>query len=135
MPQERLPMRKIRDVLRSRPAAYPSVISNALPTLIDAARIPPISVTRTRDDHTQRRTEEFLTWCECSHIPSIAAAQPVHVATHIEQLVRVPTQKLRHARTTVKARLAAVRHLLDWLVIGQVAPINPAAKRLAHEFT
>jgi len=28
---------------------------------------------------------------------------------------------------TVKLRLAAIRHLFDWLVIGQVVPHNPAA--------
>jgi len=28
---------------------------------------------------------------------------------------------------TVKQRLAAIRHLFDWLVIGQVVPHNPAA--------
>jgi site-specific recombinase XerC len=27
----------------------------------------------------------------------------------------------------VKARLAAIRHLFDWLVVGQVVPVNPAA--------
>ena len=28
---------------------------------------------------------------------------------------------------TVKQRLAAIRHLFDWLVTGQVIPVNPAA--------
>ncbi|MBP2233353.1 site-specific recombinase XerC [Azospirillum agricola] len=28
---------------------------------------------------------------------------------------------------TVKQRLAALRHLFDWLVTGQVMPVNPAA--------
>ena len=28
---------------------------------------------------------------------------------------------------TVKARLAAIRHLFDWLVVGHVVPVNPAA--------
>lgn len=28
---------------------------------------------------------------------------------------------------TVKQRLAGVRHLFDWLVIGQVVPVNPTA--------
>jgi integrase/recombinase XerC len=27
----------------------------------------------------------------------------------------------------VKARLAAIRHLFDWLVTGQVVPVNPAS--------
>ena len=32
-----------------------------------------------------------------------------------------------HAAPTVKQRLAAIRHLFDWLVTGQVVPPNPAA--------
>jgi site-specific recombinase XerC len=31
------------------------------------------------------------------------------------------------AAPTVKQRLAALRHLFDWLVIDQVVPVNPAA--------
>jgi site-specific recombinase XerC len=31
-----------------------------------------------------------------------------------------------HAAPTVKLRLAALRHLFDWLVTGQVMPTNPA---------
>jgi site-specific recombinase XerC len=46
--------------------------------------------------------------------------QPVHVATWIE----ASTREL--AAPSVKQRLAALRHLFDWLVNGQVVPINPA---------
>jgi integrase/recombinase XerC len=37
--------------------------------------------------------------------------------------------ELTHARRapTTKQRLAAIRHLFDWLVIGQIVPVNPAA--------
>jgi integrase/recombinase XerC len=28
---------------------------------------------------------------------------------------------------TVKQQLAAIRHLFDWLVVGQIVPVNPAA--------
>jgi hypothetical protein len=44
----------------------------------------------------------------------------VHVAAYIEQ------QKARSA-PTAKLRLAALRHLFDWMVIGQIMPVNPAA--------
>jgi len=47
--------------------------------------------------------------------------QPLHVATWIE----LQTQTL--AAPTVKQHLAAIRHLFDWLVTGQVVPANPAA--------
>ena len=53
-------------------------------------------------------------------VPSIAAVQPVHVATWIEASTRTL------AAPSVKQRLAALRHLFDWLVNGQVVPVNPA---------
>jgi integrase/recombinase XerC len=53
-------------------------------------------------------------------VSSIADVQPVHVAAWIE----ASTREL--AAPSVKQRLAALRHLFDWLVNGQVVPINPA---------
>src|SRR5471032_2038372 len=64
---------------------------------------------------------EFLTWCAQVGVNSITAVQPLHVATWIE----LQTQTL--SAPTVKLRLAAIRHLFDWLVVGQVVPHNPAA--------
>ena len=67
-----------------------------------------------RSPHTcrasYRAAEEFLTWCASAGVPSIAAVQPVHVATWIE----AATCGL--AAPSVKQRLAALRHLFDWLV-------------------
>jgi site-specific recombinase XerD len=53
-------------------------------------------------------------------VPSIAAVQTVHVATWIE----AGTREL--AAPSVKQRLAAILHLFDWLVTGQVVLVNPA---------
>jgi site-specific recombinase XerC len=53
-------------------------------------------------------------------VPSITDVQPVHVATWIEGSTR------ELAAPSVKQRLAAIRHLFDWLVTGQVVPVNPA---------
>jgi site-specific recombinase XerC len=53
---------------------------------------------------------------------SIAHVAPLHVATWIEARVQAGL-----AAPTVKQRLAALRHLFDWLVVGQVMPTNPAA--------
>jgi site-specific recombinase XerD len=64
---------------------------------------------------------EFLTWCAQAGVISITAVQPLHVAAWIE----LQTQTL--LAPTVKQRLAAIRHLFDWLVTGQVVPHNPAA--------
>jgi site-specific recombinase XerD len=67
-----------------------------------------------------RAADEFLGWCASVGVPSIAAVQPVHVATWIEAATR------ELAAPSVKQRLAAIRHLFDWLVTGQVVPVNPA---------
>ena len=52
---------------------------------------------------------------------SIAAVQPLHVAAYIEELTH------ERSAPTAKQRLAAIRMLFDWLVVGQVVPVNPAA--------
>ena len=64
---------------------------------------------------------EFLAWCDDAGVPSVVAVQPLHVAAWIE------LQQQGSAAPTVKARLAAIRHLFDWLVTGQVVPVNPAS--------
>src|SRR5262245_59996586 len=78
-----------------------------------------------RNPHTRRAyaqaTREFLGWCETAGVVSITAVQPIHVAAYVEQLAR------DRSPPTAKQRLAAIRHLFDWLVIGQVIPTNPAA--------
>jgi site-specific recombinase XerC len=78
-----------------------------------------------RNPHTRRAylraVGEFLDWCASAGVSSITAVQPLHVATWIEG----QTRKL--SAPTVKQQLAALRHLFDWLVTGQIVPTNPAA--------
>jgi site-specific recombinase XerD len=78
-----------------------------------------------RNPHTRRAygraVADFFAWCENAGVPSIIAVRPLHVAAWIEQQTRA------HAAPTAKLRLAAIRRLFDWLVIGQVVPVNPAA--------
>src|ERR1019366_8333891 len=64
---------------------------------------------------------EFLGWSEDHRVASIAVVQPVHVAGYTEELTR------ERSAPTAKQRLAAIRHLFDWLVVGQVVPVNPAS--------
>nr|WP_255581130.1 site-specific integrase [Caballeronia sp. dw_276] len=64
---------------------------------------------------------KFLAWCAQAGVGSITAVQPLHVGTWIEW----QTQTL--STPTVKQHLAAILHLFDWLVTGQVVPHNPAA--------
>ena len=78
-----------------------------------------------RNPHTRRAYAraaiEFFDWLEARGVTHITAVESVHVAAYIEQL-----SKARSA-PTAKLRLAALRHLFDWLVIGQIMPVNPAA--------
>jgi site-specific recombinase XerD len=107
------------------------ISSPALPALVAAAgehasiRFLEFFAANIRNPHTRRAyaraADEFLAWCASAGVPSIAGVQPVHVATWIE----AGTREL--AAPSVKQRLAAIRHLFDWLVAGQVVPVNPAA--------
>ena len=113
-----------------RTELLPAVARASVPALVAAAgerariRFLEFFAANIRNPHTRRAyaraAEEFLAWCAAADVPSIATIQPVHVATWIE----ASTREL--AAPSVKQRLAALRHLFDWLVNGQVVPINPA---------
>src|SRR3546814_19502251 len=68
-----------------------------------------------------RAAGDFLAWVEARGVASLAQVQPLHVAAWIEALGG------ELAAPSVKQQLAGVRHLFDWLVTGQVVPVNPAA--------
>jgi len=68
-----------------------------------------------------RAVVDFLAWCEGRGVTSIVGIQPLHVGAYIEAL------SLARSAPTAKQHLAAIRHLFDWLVMGQVVPTNPAA--------
>jgi len=104
--------------------------ASALPALVTAAgdraqmRFLEFFAAAIRNPNTRRAyaraAGDFLTWCETHGVVSIAAVQPIHVAAWVEEMTR------ELAAPTVKQRLAAIRHLFDWLVTGQVVPVNPA---------
>lgn len=77
-----------------------------------------------RNPNTRRSyvkaASEFLGWCDVRGAQSLDAITPIHVAGWVEELTG------SHSAPTVKQRLAAVRHLFDWLVTGQVMASNPA---------
>src|SRR5271166_4805510 len=107
-----------------------SIAAPAVPALVAAGgdraamRFVEFFAANIRNPHTRRAyaraAEEFLGWCASVGVRSIADVQPVHVATWIG----AGTREL--AAPSVKQRLAAIRHLFDWLVTGQVVPVNPA---------
>lgn len=78
-----------------------------------------------RNAHTRkaymRACVDFLAWCEARQVGALVDIEPLHVAAWIEQLGRTVSAP------TVKQKLAGIRHLFDWLVVGQVIAVNPAA--------
>jgi site-specific recombinase XerD len=102
-----------------------------VPTLVVAAgeragiRFLEFFASAIRNPHTRRAyaraAGDFLAWCAGAGVSSITAVQPLHVAAWIE----LQTQAL--SAPSVKQHLAAIRHLFDWLVVGQIVPHNPAA--------
>jgi site-specific recombinase XerD len=103
----------------------------SLPAIVSAAgeqagmRFLEFFAANIRNQHTRRAysraVSDFLGWCAAAGVWSIGDVQPLHVASWVE----LQTREL--SAPTAKQRLAALRHLFDWLVTGQVVPVNPAA--------
>jgi site-specific recombinase XerD len=67
-----------------------------------------------------RACARFFAWCEIRGA-TLGAIRPFDVAAWINELQE------KHGAAGVKQQLAAVRMLFDWLVVGQIVPMNPAA--------
>ena len=74
--------------------------------------------------HTQRAyaraCSRFFAWCEQRGL-TLTAIRPYDVAAWVKELQE------KHGAAGVKQQLAAVRMMFDWLITGQVMPMNPAA--------
>jgi integrase/recombinase XerD len=77
-----------------------------------------------RNSNTRRTYQEavrqFAAFCAEYAIADLAQVEPIHVAAFVE--MQLKTQ----SKPTVKVRLAALRMLFDWMVVGQIIPANPA---------
>jgi integrase/recombinase XerD len=62
---------------------------------------------------------QFFAWCEKHRVRTLEQISPIVIATYIENHPR--------AAPTVKQHLAAIRMLFDFLVTGQIVPMNPAS--------
>jgi site-specific recombinase XerD len=75
-----------------------------------------------RDHNTRsayaRAVREFLRWTEARRI-TLPSIHPNHIASYMEE---VPG-----ASPTLKQKLAAIRMLFDWLVVGGMLHTNPTA--------
>jgi integrase/recombinase XerC len=87
--------------------------------------------TRIPNDNTReaylRAAREFLAWCERHELRAMPDILPIHVAGWMQELKTQPRgDKPPLSVPTIKLRLAALRHLFDWLVSGNVLRSNPA---------
>lgn len=67
-----------------------------------------------------RACSQFFAWCDERGL-TLGTIRPFDVSTYIE------SRQQTHSAPDVKQQLAAVRMLFDWLITGQVVPVNPAA--------
>lgn len=67
-----------------------------------------------------RAVSDFFAWCDDQGF-DLSEIEPIVVAAYIEYLGSI------YSKPTVKQHLAAIRMCLDWLVTGQIIPMNPAA--------
>ncbi len=108
----------------------PTLMSGHLPQLfVDAGdqacrRLIEFFTANIRNKNTReaysRAVVRFSGWCEHYKI-RLEQVSPPLVAAYIEKM------STTHSAPSVKQHLAAIRMLLDYLVIGQVLPINPAS--------
>lgn len=62
----------------------------------------------------------FLAWCERHRVQGLVLIKPPHVAAFLVERGRT------HSTASVRRSLAAIRSLFDFLVMGQIVPLNPA---------
>jgi len=114
-----------------QPASSPGGPGHAIPAIIATAgedavtRFAEFFTANIRNANTRRayfrNTASFLRWCEARGLDDLRLVKPIVVAAYVEEL----QQSL--AKPSVKQHLATIRMLFDWLVTGQVVPVNPGA--------
>jgi len=69
-----------------------------------------------RNKNTRRAyleaVKQFSAFCALHGIEDLVQVEPVHVAAFVEDQLR------EHSKPTVKQRLATLRMLFDWMVVG-----------------
>jgi site-specific recombinase XerD len=113
-----LPSGQLQGIFRSLPSPITAAGENASRKFIE------FFTANIRNRNTRlayaRAVRRFFDWCE-GHRIALEKIEPMLVAAYIEELgqsLDVPS---------VKQHLAAIRVLFDFLVVGQVITMNPAA--------
>lgn len=67
-----------------------------------------------------RALSDFFAWCDDQGF-QLLTIEPIVVAAYVEYLGGI------YSSPTIKQHLAAIRMCFDWLVVGQILPMNPAS--------
>ena len=67
-----------------------------------------------------RALVDFFAWCDGRKL-SLDDLEPIVIAAYVEYMITI------YSKPTVKQHLAAIRMCLDWLVVGQIIPMNPSS--------
>ncbi len=109
--------RRLAALSASTPALF-------LPDAKAAERFAEFFTANIRNKNTRRAYYKavcrFADWCAGRGMTDLARVKPIHIAAYVESLAT------ELAKPSVKQHLAAVRMLLDWLVVGHVIDVNPA---------
>ena len=62
----------------------------------------------------QRACQNFFGWCDANGLNELAAIEPIHVGAWVKSMAG------KFEKPTIKQRLAAIRMLFDYLVVGQI---------------
>ena len=113
--------------------------SPALPALVEATgdrarwRFLEFFTAQIRNPNTRRAyardVARFLEWCGEHGVAQLGDITTFHVAGYIEELTQT------RSAPTAKRNLAALRHVFDWLVTGQVIAVNPATSVRGPKYT
>lgn len=110
-------------IIATRPSVIPATIADAGENA--SYRFFEFFTVNIRNPNTRRAYHRaamsFFAWTQSNGL-TLEAVRPPHVAAYVEELLAKGK-----SRPSVKQDLAALRMLFDWLVVGHVVPINPAA--------
>lgn len=109
------------------PAPAPPVLPALFaPTPTASRRLWEFFTTQISNDNTRKAyfnaVRTFPPGASRGRSASWARSNPMHVAAYLKVL-----QKQELSAPTIKQHLAALRMLFDWLVVGQVIPLDPDA--------
>jgi integrase/recombinase XerD len=115
-------MTAAKDIIQTRAGTSLPSIFTARPEA--KTRLRDFFSSHIRNPNTRRAYREavkqFSGFCADHGVMDLARIEPIHVAAFVEAQLKL------HSKPTVKVRLAALRMLFDWMVVGQILPVNPA---------